>query len=66
MIELGSLTVRIYGERGARMEQCNSEVSAIELPAFSNGFSSESPDTMDYSHHNECKTAARKIEVRQN
>ena len=34
LIRLGSLTVRIYGERGASMEQRNFEVSAIALPSF--------------------------------
>ena len=31
LISLGSITVRIYGERGARVEQRNSEVSAIDF-----------------------------------
>ena len=34
MIRLASVIVRIYGERGARMEQRDPEVSAIGLPAL--------------------------------
>ena len=34
MVRLGSLTVRIYGERGASMEKRDSEVIAIGLEAL--------------------------------
>ena len=54
LVRLGSLTVRIYGERGASIEQRESKVSTIGLAALTTGDES----------HAIAKTAQSKQQVR--